>query len=301
MSWDCPGPDHLRHLSPSLSATGSPGYAVTRLRRYRPPVERSFLSSDPMRVSILKDRGEFPTVNLYAAWSGFRDLGAEITTFAAGDVDDLTLVPDAIVVAGISIVHRALARLGRPVPAIPDVPSALAPFARRTIGVAPMAHVRRTVAAGGACFIKPMPSDAKRFSGHVVDRFAALIRTAALADDVLVQISDVVEFHAEYRAFVRRGHVVGWKPYRGAPSPMPDYAMVQACLNAWVDIPVACSIDVGVLASGETGLVEVNDAYALGSYGLDPIQYALMIADRWYELAGQPDLAADLPAVRAVG
>ena len=38
-------------------------------------------------------------------------------------------------------------------------------------------------------------------------------------------------------------------------------------------------------------VVEVNDAYALGAYGLPPLRYAAMIDARWAELraTGQPD------------
>ena len=42
--------------------------------------------------------------------------------------------------------------------------------------------------------------------------------------------------------------------------------------------------DFGLLTSGETALVEWNDAFALGSYDLDPQLYTDLILTRWEEL-----------------
>lgn len=57
----------------------------------------------------------------------------------------------------------------------------------------------------------------------------------------------------------------------------------------WVDRPNACSMDVCVTSDGRTLLVELNDAYALGSYGLNSILYAKFISARWSQLLGRRD------------
>jgi hypothetical protein len=36
-------------------------------------------------------------------------------------------------------------------------------------------------------------------------------------------------------------------------------------------------------------MVEVNDGYALGAYGLMPLAYAKFLAARWAQLAGTED------------
>jgi hypothetical protein len=48
--------------------------------------------------------------------------------------------------------------------------------------------------------------------------------------------------------------------------------------------PAGYGIDFGVLSTGETALVEVNEGYGLGSYGLDDAAYADLIIARWCEL-----------------
>lgn len=42
--------------------------------------------------------------------------------------------------------------------------------------------------------------------------------------------------------------------------------------------------DFGVDDFGRTLLIEVNDGYALGNYGLSPKQYAEMTMNRWKEI-----------------
>lgn len=67
---------------------------------------------------------------------------------------------------------------------------------------------------------------------------------------------------------------------------MPDTGTVRAAVAAYAEAPVAYSLDFGVTADGRTLLVEANDAFALGAYGLEPVVYARMLEDRWLELVG---------------
>lgn len=46
----------------------------------------------------------------------------------------------------------------------------------------------------------------------------------------------------------------------------------------------AYGIDFGILSTGETALVEWNDGYALGSYGLDQEIYTDLLLERWSEI-----------------
>jgi len=52
-------------------------------------------------------------------------------------------------------------------------------------------------------------------------------------------------------------------------------------------MPIAYSIDVGILESGETILVECNDGFALGNYGVPARRYAEMHRDRWYQMVNE--------------
>ena len=67
--------------------------------------------------------------------------------------------------------------------------------------------------------------------------------------------------------------------------------MVQDLQN-WKDKPYAFSMDIAVAnidGKEETVLVECNDCYSLGCYGLQNIMYAKMISARWSQLMQRKD------------
>ena len=57
----------------------------------------------------------------------------------------------------------------------------------------------------------------------------------------------------------------------------------------WEDRPMGCSMDICVTKDNRTLLVEFNDAYALGCYGLPSLYYAKLISARWSQLLNRPD------------
>jgi hypothetical protein len=98
--------------------------------------------------------------------------------------------------------------------------------------------------------------------------------------------SEVVEFTSEWRFYVLRGVVVGVGHYAGDPLVFPDPAVVRSAVTDFAGgCPAAYGLDFGVSA-GRTLLVEANDAYAIGVYGLPPPVFAEMLEARWLELVG---------------
>ena len=46
------------------------------------------------------------------------------------------------------------------------------------------------------------------------------------------------------------------------------------------------TLDFGILENGKTILIEVNDAFAIGNYGLEPSDYYYFIRNRWLQITG---------------
>lgn len=63
-------------------------------------------------------------------------------------------------------------------------------------------------------------------------------------------------------------------------------------IAAHVDAPAGYALDVEVCEDGRTLLVEVNDGYAVGSYGLVPTIYAALIDARWAQLRMHKNIQA---------
>ncbi len=238
-----------------------------------------------MRAWIERIEGEFRSVNVFTAWQGLQNLGYDCGFFAPEDVEGLELDAETPVVAGIPVVWRALRKLNVVVGALEAIPAGLSEFAGRSFGSCTLADVRARVADGGSpVFIKPRALEGKLFAGHVISRFRDLIQTASFPGETPLWWSDALELSGEFRGFVLRGELVGWKHYSGDFRGALDFNRVEAALQKWHSRPVACAMDWALTAQGETVLVEVNDAYSLGCYGLAPHLYAPMLAERWREI-----------------
>lgn len=152
-------------------------------------------------------------------------------------------------------------------------------------------------------FIKPART--KLFTGFVLvpgqqlfsyskneqEDFVAFL-TCSNEEDLLTSANR--PFQSEWRYYVTDGHSVGHCRYDqdGADdAPAPDTRIVnRAIQTVWDAIRHPFAIDVGVYSgSGKTGVVELNDFWALGLYGSDvaaPTQeiYTKLLWNRWESL-----------------
>jgi hypothetical protein len=240
-------------------------------------LELAYVQKDPRT-------GEFISATAYNFWDGCRLLGIPTEPFDAAQIDDLPLTPRTLVHGGVGAVMRALARLGVPAPHVDGAPAELGPYFGRRVWQTTMGALRASD-DGAPVFVKPL-REAKLFTGHVRDgSMRSLTMTAHVDDGVALLASEVVPFVTEYRCFVHRGRVVGAKHYGGDwRAPPPDFGVADAAAAAFAGAPVAYAIDLGVADDGRTLIVEVNDAFALGCYGLAPVPYARLVEDRWLEL-----------------
>ncbi len=135
-------------------------------------------------------------------------------------------------------------------------------------------------------FVKPR-DEQKLFTGFVVADRSALTRLEALGLSTPIWRSEVVGWRCERRYFVLDGEPIADRPYAGNDRERPDIGVVREALAAWRTaggMPRACAADFGVLDDGRTALVEVNDAFGLGAYGLDASTYLDLLVARWSEL-----------------
>lgn len=237
-----------------------------------------------MKVFLQKHQGEFVNVNIYTAFRGFQDRGYETLFFASSEINSLPLDENSLVVGGIPQVLIALRQLGIEPPALPSIPEALLSYAKRRVWTSTLGEVRSNFMEGQRVFIKPLPADRKLFTGQVISSFRDLIETASLPLDYPVLCSEPIDFRAEYRAFVMDGEIIGLRYYTGDFRLFPDYNVIASAVVDYPSAPAAYSIDFGVSGDGTTILVEINDAYALGCYGLSPSLYSALIERRWQEL-----------------
>lgn len=75
--------------------------------------------------------------------------------------------------------------------------------------------------------------------------------------------------------------------YRGDPNIKMNNEVVEnaiCALDTAGESYAGYAIDFGVLSTGETALVEMNDGFSLGAYNIGPKVYMDLIIARWEEL-----------------
>jgi hypothetical protein len=135
-------------------------------------------------------------------------------------------------------------------------------------------------------FVKPK-DDLKRFTGFVVQEPGDLYKAGGASRSLPVFCSEVVSWRSEFRVFVTNGAIAGMKYYAGDETILPDEEIVKNAIRTLEQSGEATKgygIDFGVLENGETALIEWNDGYSLGSYGLNGDLYTDLLMARWEEL-----------------
>jgi len=226
-------------------------------------------------------------INTFNAYQGFYNLGVETVPFYGfGDIVDLKdLGPEVGIVGFIGDVWEALRLLNKPIPKPLDYPEELMPWLGRSIRKSTIGEIRQSKSK---CFIKPVAH--KLFTGFVWEASVGdRLSIATQESDTEVWVSDVVSFVSEYRCFIQDGEIVGVRLYKGDWSKALNKDTVITAVKAYSKQPRGFSLDFGVTTEGQTLLVEVNDGFALGCYGLYCITYARLIEARWQELIGCSD------------
>ncbi|MCB9687405.1 MAG: ATP-grasp domain-containing protein [Alphaproteobacteria bacterium] len=186
---------------------------------------------------------------------------------------------DALVAGDIPTMHTAMRQLGVQAPAPDDYPEILRPWLHRRVWRSTLGEAVGRAASGEALFVKPAGA-LKRFAGFVLAPGGGLMVGASRRTQVWC--SEVVSWRSEFRVFVVGGEVIGKRPYRAGEE--PDGDVILAAVEALGLDRAAYAIDFGVLEDGTTALVERNDGYGIGSYGLDDGAYLDVLVTRWAQL-----------------
>lgn len=237
-----------------------------------------------MRAFIQSRNGIPRDMSQYTAWLGFKNMGFETVPFET--VDDLDACDrEDVVVGGLGVVRARLRALGADTSEI-DYPEELRPLLGRRLWKTTIDHVNTEVGTW-PLFVKPV--EGKRFAGCAVAGTKDLIGKGCCGEDFPVICSEVIDFVSEYRCFVRHGEILDVRHYRGDWSKAPDRAVVERAIAAYDSAPAGYAADFGVTSDGRTLLVEVNDGYSLGPYGLWPELYAQLLSARWAQMVGTND------------
>lgn len=231
--------------------------------------------------------GDFHNLNAFIAYRGFQTLGWETERFYS--IDEITEYdPENLVVGGIGNVRKRLEQLGIPGPLNEiDYPKELEKYLGRKIWISTIDEVFKNEQNWNV-FIKPK-SDTKKFTGKVVKRYKDFIGIVDKNNPIEIWCSEIVSFKTEWRCFVRYGEILDIRQYRGAWDSKLDLSVIKNAIQDFTNSPAAYALDFGIDENDEMKLVEANEGYSLGTYGLGEVNYAKLLSARWAELTKTKD------------
>lgn len=143
-------------------------------------------------------------------------------------------------------------------------------------------EVRNRVNNNEKLFVKPFQR--KFFNGTVVDKYS-LSYLNEYSDGLHVMVYEVIpNIFSEWRIYIHNHKIVESKNYGSDFKISPDYAFIEERIQHFKPtMPVAYTMDVGVTKMNNV-IIEFNDFYAIGNYGIDNQLYVMMLKDRYFEI-----------------
>ena len=234
-----------------------------------------------MTIWIKKEDGEIADDFVYSAYLGFKQKGYTIQFFTKPE--KIHYKPRDIVVGGVQDSHYIFNKLGITPPNF-YIPEGAESFCGRNIYKTTLKEVKEKKSKGEKFFFKPV--NTKEFPAQqVVDKFPFITYPGQeLKDGMECWVSDIVNIISEYRVFIKDTFVVGCQYYLGDFRVYPDWKVIDNTINSIIVQPTGWCLDFGVTDEGKTILIEANDGYSIGDYGLYPQTYAELLEVRWREL-----------------
>ena len=241
-----------------------------------------------MKIYIQSYENGIPhNYNFMNAYQGFSEMGFEIVPFNDNTVLNNSNRED-IVVGYVGTVRSRLRDFGVIAPEM-DYPEELKEYLGRAVWKTKMNEVNNHP-ENWPVFVKPVED--KQFTGVIVRSTKDLIGCGIQGVNQDVYCSEIVPFKAEWRCFIRYGNILSVRPYKGDWRLHYEYKVIETAVSKYKTAPAGYAIDFGITKDGRTLLIEVNDGYALGCYGLFYLDYAKLLSARWAELTHTNDECA---------
>jgi hypothetical protein len=229
---------------------------------------------------------------VYISRQPLEDLGYEISAFDGSDTSKLWQTDferQDILIGSVESTIIFFQLMNVPIPGYIGYPDCIRKYLGREIRKTKFMNIQaeiQTLPCEYPFFIKPA-DDVKKFTGCVIEKKSeidTLEKFENIEDEDIVYISEVLDIISEYRCFVHRGVLKGIQWYKGDFCKFPEVELIKNIIKDYKNAPVAYTIDIGILSNGSNILVEINDFWAIGSYGLSGKIYARMAADRFRQI-----------------
>lgn len=152
----------------------------------------------------------------------------------------------------------------------------------REFQIMELGEVRRRSKNGERWFIKPI--EIKLFTGFILDE---MVNTSIqnIPDSCKVMVyKPLDEILSEWRVYVGEDRIWDMKNYSGDLFKTPSEKYIKSIIKENSDFPISYTIDVGILESGEEVVIEFNDMWAIGNYGIPNDEYLSLLKRRYFDI-----------------
>lgn len=200
--------------------------------------------------------------------------------------DQFQVQPGMMAVGGVEFVKHALRHLGKTLPEHTPYPPVLQHLLHRFVKRLPHLRDAKALLEERTLFVKSATH--KRFTGFVAEG-PTDYRFSGASNSTPVWISSPVKFVSEWRVYVAQDVIldIRFADHGGDRSVSPDVKVITEAITLLTRIgaPQGYVIDFGVLSTGETALVEMNDGFSFGAYDrLHHETHWVVTLNRWLEL-----------------
>ena len=144
-------------------------------------------------------------------------------------------------------------------------------------------EARDLVEAGKSWFIKPVQN--KLFTGMVFDKMTiSSLKDLSENTNVILAYPFKSKILSEWRCYVHYNQIIDIRNYSGNIWIMPNKDYAESVIKSNRDFPDAYVMDIGILETNENVVIEFNDMWAIGSYGVPNDLYLRLLSDRYFEI-----------------
>lgn len=215
------------------------------------------------------------------AMYGAMDLGLDFKLVQYSDVESGKfdqLIKKHLFVGSVEFMKSVFNRVGKTNVRLPE-------NSNRVHTVQRLGDVKKAAKDGQKMFIKPF--DIKLFTGFVIDEMQ-YTSIAGIPDEIEVMVYEPFSspIKSEWRCYVHINKVVDIRNYSGDiyETPIKDYLDYIVSKNSG-NFPNTYTIDVGILEwQKEHVVIEYNDMWAIGNYGIPNDLYVRMLRERYFDI-----------------
>ena len=187
-----------------------------------------------------------------------------------------SMIPTSLFCGSVEFMQEVWKRIGKS----PSVPK----NSNRPERITSLRNFRRDIETGQEFFGKPAQN--KLFTGMVFDRMTiSSLKDLPEETEIIMTSPFPSKIRSEWRCYVHFNKILDIRNYSGDQWVLPNKEYVESILKEnYETFPDSYTIDVGILENGNNVVIEFNDGWATGNYGIDNSDYYKYLRARYFQI-----------------